>query len=95
MSACVRFETTPAGVLLATLDLPGRPMNVVGDELVAGLAEAVRRLAEPGIAGLVLGSGKADFCAGGDIERMARWTRAQEAFDASMAMKAVLRQLEQ
>jgi hypothetical protein len=24
------------GILVATMDLPGRPMNVVGDELMAG-----------------------------------------------------------
>ncbi len=94
MTEAIRFETTPGGVLVATMDLPGRTMNVVGDSLVAGLATAVQRLAEPGVVGLVLTSGKADFCAGGDIERMARWTRPDEAFEASMAMKAVLRQLE-
>jgi 3-hydroxyacyl-CoA dehydrogenase/enoyl-CoA hydratase/3-hydroxybutyryl-CoA epimerase len=42
----------------------------------------------------VLTSAKADFCAGGDIDRMSAWTRPEEPFEASMAMKAVLRQLE-
>jgi 3-hydroxyacyl-CoA dehydrogenase/enoyl-CoA hydratase/3-hydroxybutyryl-CoA epimerase len=43
---------------------------------------------------MILASGKADFCAGGDIDRMAKWTQPEEPFEASMAMKKVLRRLE-
>lgn len=93
MSA-VQLTLGDDGILVATMDLPGRSMNVVGDALMAGIAAAVEQLADPAVKGLVLTSGKADFCAGGDLDRMARWTTAQEPFDASMAMKQVLRQLE-
>ena len=82
------------GILVATMDLPGRPMNVVTDALMEGLFAAITRLAEPGVKGLVLTSGKADFCAGGDIDRMSKWTTPEQPFEASMAMKRVLRQLE-
>jgi len=82
------------GTLVASMDLPGRPMNVVGDALMAGIAEAVDKLADPAVKGMILTSGKADFCAGGDIDRMSKWTTPQQPFDASMAMKAVLRKLE-
>jgi 3-hydroxyacyl-CoA dehydrogenase / enoyl-CoA hydratase / 3-hydroxybutyryl-CoA epimerase len=82
------------GILVAAMDLPGRPMNVVGDVLMAGIAEAVEKLADPAVKGLILTSAKADFCAGGDLDRMSKWTTPQEPFDASMAMKAVLRGLE-
>ncbi|WP_425260139.1 3-hydroxyacyl-CoA dehydrogenase NAD-binding domain-containing protein [Rubrivivax sp. RP6-9] len=82
------------GILVAAMDLPGRPMNVVGDTLMAGIAEAVAKLAEPAVKGLVLTSNKADFCAGGDLDRMSTWTTPQEPFEASMAMKQVLRALE-
>jgi 3-hydroxyacyl-CoA dehydrogenase/enoyl-CoA hydratase/3-hydroxybutyryl-CoA epimerase len=51
-------------------------------------------VAEPGVKGLILTSGKADFCAGGDIDRMSKWTTPEQPFEASMAMKRVLRQLE-
>ena len=90
----VQLQLGDDGILVATMNLPGRPMNVVTDALMAGVAAAVARLAEPGVKGLVLASGKADFCAGGDIDRMSRWTTPQEPFEASMAMKRVLRQLE-
>jgi 3-hydroxyacyl-CoA dehydrogenase/enoyl-CoA hydratase/3-hydroxybutyryl-CoA epimerase len=82
------------GILVATMALPGRPMNVVGDLLMAGIAEAVDRLADPAVTGLVLTSGKADFCAGGDLDNMSKWTRPEQPFEASMAMKLVLRRLE-
>ena len=94
MDDSVRLALGDDGVLVAAMDLPGRPMNVVTDALMAGIAAAVARLAEPGVKGLVLASGKADFCAGGDIDRMSCWTTPQEPFEASMAMKRVLRQLE-
>lgn len=83
------------GILVATMDLPGRPMNVVGDALMAGIAEAAERLAtDPEVKGLVLASGKADFCAGGDLDDMFTWTRPEQPFEMSMAMKRVLRRME-
>jgi len=94
MSDAVKLQLGEDGVLLAVMDLPGRPMNVVGDALMQGIAQAVDRLADPDVKGLVLTSGKADFCAGGDLDNIARWTRPEEAFDASMAMKAQLRRQE-
>ena len=94
MSDAVQLTLGDDGILVATMNLPGRPMNVVTDALMEGIAAAVVRLAEPGVKGLILASGKADFCAGGDIDRMSRWTTPQEPFEASMAMKRVLRQME-
>ena len=93
MSA-VQLQVGDDGILVATMDLPGRPMNVVGDELMLGIARAVERLADPAVKGLVLTSAKADFCAGGDIDRMSKWTRPEQPFEAGNAMKAVLRQME-
>jgi len=94
MNTAITLTMGEDGILVATMNLPGRPMNVVGDELMTGIAEAIERLAEPTIKGMILTSGKADFCAGGDLDRMSKWTRPEEPFEASMAMKAVLRKLE-
>jgi 3-hydroxyacyl-CoA dehydrogenase / enoyl-CoA hydratase / 3-hydroxybutyryl-CoA epimerase len=94
MSEAVTLQLGEDGILVATMDLPGRPMNVVGEALMAGIGRALERLADPAVKGLILASGKADFCAGGDIDRMSRWTRPEQAFEASMAMKQVLRALE-
>jgi 3-hydroxyacyl-CoA dehydrogenase/enoyl-CoA hydratase/3-hydroxybutyryl-CoA epimerase len=90
----VTTELGSDGIVVATMDLPGRPMNVVGDELMAGIEAAAARLADEAVKGLILTSGKSDFCAGGDIDRMSKWTRPEEPFEMSMAMKRVLRRLE-
>ena len=94
MSNAVTLTLGDDGILVATMDLPGRPMNVVNDELMLGLAQAVDKLADAAVKGLVLTSAKADFCAGGDLDSMYKWTKPEEPFEASMAMKAVLRKLE-
>ena len=94
MTAAIKLETGDDGIVVATMDLPGRPMNVVNDELMLGIAAAVEQLADPAAKGLILTSGKADFCAGGDLDRISKWTRPEEPFEASMQMKALLRKLE-
>jgi len=94
MSEAITLTTGDDGIVVALMDLPGRPMNVVGDMLMQGIAQALEALAQPAAKGLVLSSAKADFCAGGDLDRMSTWTRPEEPFEASMAMKAVLRKLE-
>ena len=51
------------------------------------LALELLLIADPVAKGLILTSAKADFCTGGDIDQMSKWASAQEAFDATMAMK--------
>ncbi len=94
MSEAVTLQLSEDGILVATMDLAGRPMNVVGDALMQGIAAACEKLADPAVKGMILSSAKADFCAGGDLDRMSRWTAPDEPFEASMAMKKVLRALE-
>ena len=50
----VTIELGSDGILVATMDLPGRPMNVVGDPLMDGIAAAIGRLADPAAKGLIL-----------------------------------------
>jgi 3-hydroxyacyl-CoA dehydrogenase / enoyl-CoA hydratase / 3-hydroxybutyryl-CoA epimerase len=94
MEQAISLQMGEDGIVIATMDLPGRPMNVVNDALMQGIAAALEQLADPAAKGLVLTSAKADFCAGGDLDRMWTWTQPEQPFDASMAMKAVLRRLE-
>jgi 3-hydroxyacyl-CoA dehydrogenase/enoyl-CoA hydratase/3-hydroxybutyryl-CoA epimerase len=94
MSA-IRTELGADGVLLATLDLPGRAMNVLNEELAAPFAQLVERLeSDPAVTGLILASGKPDFLAGADVDRLWAMASAQEAFDESMRFKRLLRRLE-
>ena len=95
MSEAITLVVGDDGIAIATMNLAGRPMNVVNDVLMGALAETVERVAgDAAIKGLVLASGKADFCAGGDLDRISAFDSAQQVFDASQAMKAVLRRME-
>jgi 3-hydroxyacyl-CoA dehydrogenase/enoyl-CoA hydratase/3-hydroxybutyryl-CoA epimerase len=94
MSDAVTTELGSDGILVATLNLPGRPMNVLADALVLGLSTLPAKLADPAVKGLILTSGKADFCAGADLDRLVGWTKPEEPFEGSMALKKLLRALE-
>jgi len=83
------------GIAIATMDLPGRSMNVLDDDLAVPLAALIDRLAtDASIKGLVLASGKKDFLAGADVDRLRALASAQEAFDESMRFKKLLRRME-
>ena len=94
MSDAVNLTLGDDGILVATMDLTARPMNVVNGTLMAGLAAAVEKLADPAVKGMILTSAKSDFCAGGDLDQIVQWTKPDEVFEASQAMKAVLRRME-
>ena len=94
MNSAITLFVGDDGILVAMMDLPHRSINVVCEALLQGLSAAVDKLADPAVKGLVLTSAKADFCVGGDIDQMSKWTRPDQAFEATMAMKAVLRRLE-
>jgi 3-hydroxyacyl-CoA dehydrogenase/enoyl-CoA hydratase/3-hydroxybutyryl-CoA epimerase len=83
------------GIATATMNSPGRSMNVLNDELAEPLAALIQRLAtDTSIKGLILASGKKDFLAGADVDRLRALASAQEAFDESMRFKKLLRQME-
>jgi len=83
------------GIATATMDLPGRSMNVLNDDLAVPLSALIERLAtDASIKGLVLASGKKDFLAGADVDRLRALASAREAFDESMRFKKLLRKME-
>ena len=49
MSEAVTLAVGDDGILVATMDLPGRPMNVLADSLVEGVAAALQKLADPAV----------------------------------------------
>ena len=83
------------GIATATMNSPGRSMNVLDDELAEPLAALIERLAtDASIKGLILASGKKDFLAGADVDRLRLLSTAQQAFDESMRFKKILRRME-
>ena len=95
MSEALLVSVDADGIATATIDSPGRSMNVLNDDLAVPLAALVERLAtDASIKGLILASGKRDFLAGADIDRLRALSSAQEAFDESMRFKKILRRME-
>lgn len=88
------------GIATITIDLPGRPMNVLTPEFQADLAAAIEQVAaDPAIRGAILTSGKpGGFIAGADIKDLVQ--AFDEGIDAaggaalSQSLSRVLRRLE-
>ena len=95
MTDALQVTVDSDGIAIATMDLPGRSMNVLNDELAEPLAALIARLGrDDEIKGLILTSGKKDFLAGADVDRLRALASAQEAFDESMRFKGALRRME-
>ncbi|OZV81508.1 3-hydroxyacyl-CoA dehydrogenase [Micromonospora echinospora] len=94
----IRWEYGDDGVVLLTLDHPGRSANVMNAEFGASLTATVDRLeAERGqIAGVIVTSAKKTFFAGGDLDALLRLTPADaEASEAdTRLLKNTVRRLE-
>ena len=91
----VNFELDGDGIATLTLDMPGRSMNVLNDELTGPLGEAISRIeTDEAVKGVVITSGKPAFLAGADIEKIHAMTDPAEAFALAEAFKAFLRRLE-
>ncbi|MEK8034015.1 3-hydroxyacyl-CoA dehydrogenase NAD-binding domain-containing protein [Ideonella sp. DXS29W] len=95
MSA-IKIDQGADGVVLATMDLAGKPMNVIDAEMAGALAALVEALeSNASITGLILASGKKDFFAGADVDQLWALETAEQGFEASMHFKSWLRRLEQ
>ena len=94
-NSAVRYEQDADGIVTLTLDLPGRPMNVINEELSRPLAAAVERIEkDAAVKGVILTSGKKEFLAGADIDNLFKITEARTIYDMAEAYKGLLRRLE-
>jgi len=100
MATDLHYAIDADGVAIITLDVAGKPTNVVTDALREALGEAVERIAaDAAIKGAVITSAKNDFMAGGDIKAMIgffdRLTDEQTVYrEISRPFTEVLRRLE-
>ena len=68
MQPLIQTRLEPDGVLLATIDMPGRTMNVFSAELMDALEVLMKQVdANPAVQSVVLTSGKPSFLAGADL----------------------------
>ena len=94
MSA-VQFTVDADGIATLVLDMPGRSMNVLNEELTAPLGDALARIeGDAAIKGVILTSGKKEFLAGADIDKVYAMTEPQQAYELAETYKAFLRRLE-
>ena len=94
-NSAVLFEQDDNGIVTLTLDMPGRSMNVLNDELTEPFVEAIARIeSDDSISGIIITSGKRDFLAGADIEKVHAITDPAEAFKLAEDYKQFLRKLE-
>ena len=91
----VKFEKDAQGVVTLTLDMPGRSMNVLNEQLTGPFLDAITRIeGDASITGVILTSGKKEFLAGADIEGLFKITDPKDAFALAEQFKAMLRRLE-
>ena len=99
MSKTIRIEVDAEGVALLTIDIPGKPVNVITPEFQADLAAAVERIAtDTAITGAILTSARRDFMAGADLKDLVsaydRGLSAAEAARFSGELNRLYRRLE-
>ncbi len=93
--AAVQQALGADGILTLTLDMPGRSMNVLNEELTKPFAEAMVRIETDGaVKGVIITSGKKEFLAGADIEKVFKITKPEDAFQLAEEYKSFLRRLE-
>ena len=94
----VRWEKGEDGVVVVTLDDPGRSANTMNEAFGAAFAECVDHLvaSRDEITGVILTSAKKTFFAGGDLDSLstARPDDAPAFMERSMTLKGVMRKLE-
>lgn len=87
-----RLETDADGIALATWDMPGRSMNVFTDAVMEELGQIVDAVvADAGIKGCVIVSGKDNFSGGADLTMLQGLGRAYESLKAERGEEEAMR----
>ena len=82
------------GIATLTLKLPGRA-NVIGEAFGHAMTAALTELeSTDGLAGVVVGSGHRDFCAGADLDNLYKERDPAVIFAATTALNGLYRRLE-
>ena len=91
----VRQDLDADGILTLTMDMPGRSMNVLNEQLTEPLAAAIERIeTDADVKGVIITSGKDSFVAGADIDGIFKITDPKEAYAASREYQLFIRRLE-
>lgn len=94
----IKYEKDTDNIATLTLDMSGRPHNVINHEILEAFVPVVEHLkkekAAGALRGVILTSAKKSFLAGGDLEYLYRAEDASEIFSVTERLKAFFRDLE-
>ncbi len=94
----IRYTKDTDHIAIITLDMKGRPLNILNHEIVDAFVPVIAHLKKEkekgGLKGVIINSAKKTFLAGGDLEYLSRSNNPQEIFDFSQKLKAFFRDLE-
>ncbi|MGH3584793.1 MAG: enoyl-CoA hydratase-related protein, partial [Pseudonocardia sp.] len=94
----VRWEKGEDGIVVVTLDDPGRSANTMNERYLEAMGECVDALVadQENITGVIVTSAKKTFFAGGDLDSMSKTTPAdaQAVMERTMVVKRQFRKLE-
>ncbi len=77
-----QYNIDPDDIVTITMDMPGRPVNVINKDFFDSFQEIIKKLKnEKKLKGVILTSAKDTFLAGGDIEMLFELSESKEAFN--------------
>jgi 3-hydroxyacyl-CoA dehydrogenase/enoyl-CoA hydratase/3-hydroxybutyryl-CoA epimerase len=92
----INYNKDEQGIVTLTMDLPGRPVNVINAVFGEALLAVIQKLQseKESIRGVIITSDKDTFMAGADIDEMFKETNPQAFFDRAQQLKAAFRYIE-
>ena len=99
MNKTIQYTVDRDGIAILMIDLPGKSMNVLCDDMIRELAACIEKVvADEAVKGAVVASSKATFVAGADLTELVtahdRGVTAQQGYERSKALTNVFRRME-
>ena len=99
MNNTIQYTVDTDGIATLMLDLPGKSMNVLCEELISDLSACVENVAnDEAVKGAVIASAKSAFVAGADLTELVtaydRGVTTQQGYEWSQALTGVFRRME-
>ena len=99
MNNTIQYTVDNDGIATLMLDLPGKSMNVLCEELISDLSACVEKVTnDEAVKGAVIASAKSAFVAGADLTELVtaydRGVTTQQGYEWSQALSGVFRRME-
>ena len=99
MNNTIQYTVDSDGIATLMIDLPGKSMNVLCDEMISDLAACIEKVAATdSVKGAIVASAKTAFVAGADLTELVtaydRGVTIQEGYEWSRSLSGVFRRME-